>query len=131
MLEEFYKEQDVSVHWDSGNNWVFSDWRNVPSEETVQRGCGEILKLLKSRKASKVLNSNAKVTGPWSAASYWVAEVWFPQMVQAGLKQFAWIQSPASISSQISAKSSKKKDDSDVIQLFDDERSAVSWLKSR
>ena len=47
-----------------------------------------MLKLLKKESCTKVLNDNSNVTGAWNAASVWVAENWFPRMIEAGLKKF-------------------------------------------
>lgn len=131
MLHEYYEERDITVYWDPDNNWIYADWRNIPSTGTVKEGCAAILKLLQSKRASNMVNNNANVTGPWSGASQWVAKVWFPQMIEAGLKKFAWIQSPHSILSQISAETSEAKDEGDVIRLFKDRESAETWLRSR
>jgi hypothetical protein len=103
MLTEYYQENDVTVCWDSLNNWVSVYWRNMPSKETVKRGCEAVHKLLLSKKASSVFNDNSKITGAWGASS-WVAEEWFPQITAAGLRKFAWIESHTSTLSVISAK---------------------------
>lgn len=130
MKTKFYEEEDCVVYWDDNEKWIYVDWRNIPSVETVKSGCEEILKLLLQKRGAKVLNDNRNVSGSWSAASQWVAEDWFPRMIKAGLKKFAWIQSKASAMSQLSARdSSSKNKDTDVIHLFYGEMEAVSWLK--
>jgi hypothetical protein len=130
MGTKFYEENDCVVYWDDANRWIYVDWRNIPSVETVKRGCEEVLKLLSQKRGNKVLNDNRNVSGSWSAASQWVAEDWFPRMMKAGLKKFAWIQSKASAMSQLSARDSKAKNqNTDVIHLFNDEPEAIDWLK--
>jgi hypothetical protein len=126
-----YTEKDCLVYWDSGNNWIYVDWRNRAKVETVKNGCEEILKLLKEKSCSKVLNDNSNVTGSWSAAAEWVAEDWFPRMISAGLKKFAWVQSPHSTLSKMNAKQSVKNDDNGIIKMYDvGDPSAIDWLKS-
>lgn len=131
MKKIYYKETDCMVYWDTTNNWIYVDWRNRPSVETVKKGCEEMLMLLKEKSCSKVLNDNSNVTGSWSAAAEWVADVWFPKMISAGLKKFAWIQSPYSTLSKMNARQSLKSNDDDIIKMFDvGDKTAIDWLKS-
>ena len=130
MLVRFYEEADVTVSWDSINNWIAVDWRNTPSRQTVIKGCEETLKLLMLKKAALVLNDNREITGTWVGASSWVAEEWFPRMIAAGLKKFAWIESPISTLSVISAKRSAMKNQLGVIRLFKEVSEAENWLKA-
>lgn len=129
MLTQYYQETDVTVYWDSSNNWIYIDWRNQPSKQTVLNGCKEIHKLLISKNASCVLNDNRQITGTWVLASRWVAEEWFPQIIAAGLKKFAWIESRVSTLSVVSAKRSADKNPTGIIRLFKDESEAGKWLK--
>lgn len=128
MLTQYYQENDVTVCWDSLNSWVSARWRNMPSKETVTKGCEAMLKLLTSRKASLVFNDNSEITGAWGASS-WVAEEWFPKMMAAGLRKFAWIESPASTLSVISAKRSAMRNQNGVIRFFNDGSEAENWLR--
>ncbi|MEM7181769.1 MAG: hypothetical protein AAF518_12700, partial [Spirochaetota bacterium] len=130
MKEVFYEEEDCIVYWDSSNNWIYTDWRNIPKVETVKKGCAEILTLLQQKSCSKILNDNQNVTGAWSGAAKWVAEEWFPLAIQSGLQKFAWIQSPHSALSQMNASHSEREDENDVIKLFLDAKEAENWLKS-
>lgn len=129
MLRHYYEEADVSVSWDTVNNWIAVDWRNMPSQQTVIRGCEEILKLLVLRKASLVFNDNRQITGTWVRASQWVADEWFPRMIREGLAKFAWIESPASTLSVISAKRAAKQNREGIIRLFKDVSEAEGWLR--
>jgi hypothetical protein len=128
MLTRYYEEDDVTVFWDSINKWIYVDWKNMPSKQTVIEGCKRILKLLVSKNASVVLNDNRKITGTWVLASRWVAEEWFPQIIASGLNKFAWIESQNSSLSVISAKRSAKKY-TNIIKLFKDSSEAESWLR--
>ena len=129
MSPLYYQEVDVTVSWDSRNKWISVDWRNSPSAETVRKGCDEIFALLVRQKATAVLNDNSRVTGSWVGASNWVAEEWFPRMIARGLKKFAWIESPTSTLSVISAKRSVRRNQAGVIRLFQDGLEAEKWLR--
>lgn len=127
-METFYEEDDVTVYWDDENNRVYVDWRNIPSNKSVTRGCEEMLILLSQKKCAHVLNDNRNVIGPWNTAAQWVAEDWFPRMFSAGLSKFAWIQSPNVLSKFSARQSTAKNQGSDTIRLFEDEESAIQWL---
>lgn len=130
MKSQFYGEKDCVVYWDDVNKWIYTDWKNQPTIATVKNGCEEMLKLLVQKKCNKILNDNTNVVGSWSAASQWVAEDWFPRIINAGLKKFAWIQSKESTLSQMSAKKAEEKNkETEIIHLFKNEADAVSWLK--
>lgn len=130
MKTVFYEEKDCAVYWDSENSWIYVDWRNIPSNETVKNGCEEMLKLLQQRECSKVLNDNSHVSGSWAAASDWVAQDWFPRMVSSGLKKFAWVQSPHSALSRMNAKRAENKN-TEIIHYFDGGYGeATNWLKN-
>lgn len=129
MKTIFYKEEDCIVYWDDGESWIYTDWKNIPSEKTVKRGCEEMLKLLVEKNCSLVLNDNRNVMGPWSSAAQWVAEDWFPRMFQAGLLKFAWIQSPSQLSKFAARQSAAKNHNTAIIRLFESGEDAVNWLK--
>lgn len=124
---DYYHETDVTVSWDGDNNRIHVDWRNTPSQQTVRNGCEAILELLVARKAGKVFNDNRGITGTWVRASNWVADDWLPRMIAAGLTRLAWIESPMSTLSVISAKKSARKYQ-EVIKLFKDGAEAEKWL---
>jgi hypothetical protein len=69
---------------------------------TVRNGGVKVLELLSINNVYKVLNDNSKVVGNRSDASDEGRTIWFPAMSQAGLRYFAWIQSPQ-LFSQLSA----------------------------
>lgn len=130
-MEIFYEEEDVTVYWDDTNNWVYVDWRNIPSDRSVKKGCEEMLVLLSHKQCARVLNDNRNVIGPWNTAAQWVAEDWFPRMLSAGLKKFAWIQSPNALSKFAARQSTAKNQATNAIHLFDDEESAINWLNKK
>ena len=88
-----------------------------------------MLAFLKEKNCTKVLNDNRLVKGTWSFASDWVAQDWFPRMVEAGLQQFAWIYSP-DVFSKFSTDKSTKNADGGIIMTFNDVEEGKAWLKS-
>lgn len=128
-MEVYYDEEDVTVYWDGEHCRIYVDWRNIPSDRTVQRGCEEMLRLLAQHRCRQVLNDNRNVLGPWNSSAQWVAENWFPRMLDAGLKKFAWLQSSNSLSKFAARQSTALNQDSGVIRLFESEEDALSWLR--
>lgn len=86
-----------------------------------------ILECLKRKKATKVLNDNTLVTGPWHEAAEWTQTNWFARMEQAGLQHFAWIFSP-NIFAELSAKKAMPK--SGIVNSFYKLTPAREWLIS-
>lgn len=127
-MKIFYDEDDVSVYWDDINAWVYVDWRNTPSENTVKLGCEAMLELLRENNCRLVLNDNRNVIGPWNSSAQWVAEDWFPRMIHAGLVKFAWIQSPNLLSKFAARQSTAYNHRSNAIRLFEHETDALQWL---
>lgn len=127
-MELFYDEEDVTVYWDGEHDRIYVDWKNIPSDKSVQRGCEEMLRLLVQRRCHHVLNDNRNVAGPWNSSAQWVAEDWFPRMLAAGLQKFAWIQSANSLSKFAARQSTARNQDAGVIRLFEREGDALEWL---
>ena len=61
-------------------------------------------------------------------AAYWVASNWFPRMREAGLRHFAWVQSPSRLS-QLSANTTVEHAPPRTAVFFDDVSDAARWLR--
>ena len=131
MMNIYYSNPKVTIYWDDSKQWIYAEWRDIPTTQEVQQGAGAILKLLKEKQAANVLNDNRKVTGKWpTEAAIWVANTRFPQLFEAGLRKFAWIQS-SDPGSRVSAKISETPNrEQDVIQFFLNEAEARAWLQA-
>ncbi|CAK0749417.1 STAS/SEC14 domain-containing protein [Azospirillaceae bacterium] len=129
-MDIHYSEENVIVYWDADHNRVYVDWRGIPSDRTVQKGCEEMLKLLIQQNGHFVLNDNRNVIGPWNSSAQWVAEDWFPRMLSAGLEKFAWVQSKNLLSKFASRQTTALNKDSGAIRLFDSYDDAIHWLGS-
>jgi hypothetical protein len=122
-----YASEHIDIHHDM-DGWIYADWKGYQSVEMVKSGCDEILHHMAELRLSKVLNDNTNVTGIWVGASYWVAVNWFPRMREAGLRYFAWVQSPSRLS-RISATTTIEHTNPGTAELFDDVPSASEWLR--
>ena len=129
--DDFYQDQHINVAYDANKNTVIVEWKGFHNLATIQHGGQIMLEMVKKFKATKILNDNTHVLGTWSEASDWIGIDYFPMLVKAGLKYFAWIYSPIGFS-QLSAKKSIDVMTSDIsTQLFTDLETAKTWLDSK
>jgi hypothetical protein len=122
-----YQQPNLEIHWDEKFQWIYADWMGYQTVAEIERGCEQILRLLTSKNCDSVLNDNRRVEGIWSAAAEWVGKVWFADMRRSGLRQFAWIVSPARMS-QVSTDEVMRYVPPGLVKLFDDYEPAVTWL---
>ena len=127
-MESLFKSKNIEISLDSANNVLYCNWIGFQNKDLIMKSGAVILDLVKKRKVSKVLNDNARVTGPWQEAAEWTSTVWFPDMMKAGLRHFAWIFSP-NIFAELSAK--KAMPSSDVVKAFNDYKAAHNWIVSQ
>ena len=92
-LRELLYEERFQIYYHQEKDWLYVNWMDYQTVESVKRGCEEILKQMVAHRAFRILNDNSKVLGTWDGAAQWGASVWFPQMKQAGMMKFAWVQS--------------------------------------
>ncbi|SFQ38624.1 hypothetical protein [Hymenobacter arizonensis] len=119
----------VTIKYDHLNDWLHADWHGQQDLTSVQHGCLEMLRLMELHRSHKVLNDNTRVTSMWSDAAEWGGREWFPAMVTAGLKYFAWVYSPNVYSRLSTDLTLQFTDSSPVVSTFDDIETAKSWLQ--
>jgi len=124
-MQSLSKQKNLEISYDPEHKYLYCNWLGFQNKESIMKSGLIILDLLKQKKVSKVLNDNSQVTGPWQEAAEWTATVWFPQMIEHGLKHFAWIFSP-NIFSELSAK--KAMPSSGIVKSFNSYNDALSWL---
>ncbi|TRX48202.1 hypothetical protein FNH22_29555 [Fulvivirga sp. M361] len=123
------KEKHIEILYDEEKHIMYDHWIGFQTVENVMDGCEKILKLFKERpQCNNVLNDNSEVTGPWQGATEWVSSVWFPKMMDEGLKNFAWVLS-SNIFAELSAKNVSS--DGDIIQYFNDYKQAEKFLQAK
>lgn len=128
--EDFFKNQAVTIVYNDADHRLDVDWTGFQDLKTVQHGCLKMLEMLTRHKVSKVINDNSHVLGTWSDASDWVGEVWFPMMEKAGLRQFAWIYSPAAFSQLSAQKAADVAYGTVLTRFFTDIAVAREWITS-
>jgi hypothetical protein len=124
-MQSLYKAKNIEIDYDPATKIMSCHWIGFQNKESIMAAGAVILDLLKKKNVSKILNDNTDVTGPWQEAAEWTSKEWFPSMINAGLKYFAWIFS-SNIFAEMSAK--KAMPASDVIKSFGSVRDANAWL---
>ena len=124
-MQSLSKQKNLEISYDPEQKYLYCNWLGFQNKDSIMKSGLIILDLLKQKRVSKVLNDNSQVTGPWQEAAEWTATVWFPQMIESGLKHFAWIFSP-NIFSELSAK--KAMPSSGIVKSFNSYNDALSWL---
>ena len=123
------EESFITISYSTKNEWVYANWVGEQNLESIQKGCNQLLFALQALGYQKVLNDNRGVTNHWADAAEWVGCDWFPEMVQAGLKYFAWVL-PLNFDSRVSTELTIYYTKDPVIATFDSLEEAKCWLKN-
>jgi predicted DNA-binding transcriptional regulator AlpA len=127
-----FKEDYCEIWYDSVNRWVCTDWSGLLTLEMVQTAVNMENKILKEKKATKLLNLNTRVKGTFSNATDWIANVAFPEGISLGIKHVAWVLSADEISKMSAQKTlSKGQKLNEYVTYFDNIENAKEWLKNQ
>jgi CheY-like chemotaxis protein len=131
-LVELFHESSIDIACDPEKRQLYADWKGYQSVESIRHGSERMLELMVQHKAYDVLNDNTNVLGIWRGASEWLAEEWFPRMRAAGMKRFAWINSPSRLS-QVSTDTTVDMLDAEAfgVKVFRDKLDALAWLNGK
>lgn len=130
--ETLYTSDSIIICYDPGNKWIYAEWIGYQNLFTITNNGGLILKFLKEKNCTKILNNNQRVNGLWLDACNYFAEELLPQLTQSGLRFLAWVQS----SSPFSQYSTEQTLEAtclaikDQINIFYSLPVAKDWLKN-
>jgi hypothetical protein len=124
-MESLLKAKNIEITYDPTHRYLYCNWIGFQNKQSIMNTGAIILDFLKQKNVAKVLNDNTLVTGPWQEAAEWTVTVWFPDMIKAGLKHFAWIFSD-NIFAELSAK--KAMPANDIVKSFNGKDEARQWL---
>jgi len=127
----FFYDDFLTIEYNDQSDWIYSDWKGYQTESSVKDGCEKLYNAVKAFYCSKILNDNTNVIGIWTPASAWVGGTWLPRMKEAGLKYFAWVYSPSALSRLSTDESIRNTDVPDMVQTFEDIKSARRWLSGK
>ncbi|SOD12546.1 PAS domain S-box-containing protein [Pedobacter xixiisoli] len=123
-----YSDEYLAITCNDQKGWMEVNWTGYQDFESVQNGGLRMIEVLGSSGLKKVLNDNREVLGNWSEASDWAGKVWFPMMIEAGLRDFAWVFSPSIFAQLAAQKSFDVSDGKANVRFFHDMEEAKRWL---
>ncbi|RTQ49643.1 hypothetical protein EJV47_12560 [Hymenobacter gummosus] len=110
--------------------WIHARWSGVQTLETVQQGGLAYVDMLRAEPCAKLLNDHRELVGRFTEANDWIAQVWTPLIVQAGLRYFAHVLSPG-IFGQMSIKDLHQRIEGVFeLRMFGDLEEAKQWLRT-
>lgn len=119
------EKKNIRVEYNDVHGYLYLNWIGFQKEEEIYEAGEEVLKKFRSLNISRILNDNREVRGPWNKASEWTQTYWFPELIKAGLKQFAWV-FPDNVFAELSA--SKAMPNTDLVHKFSTYKEAEDWL---
>ena len=127
-LQLLLNDSHLVISYDHLHEWLYADWQGEQDLGSVQQGGHDIRRFLTQQRCHKILNDNRHVTGMWSDAAEWAGKDWFPAMMEAGLRYFAWVYSPNVYSRLSTDLTLQFAQGNVVIATFDDVDTARAWL---
>ncbi|WP_048826196.1 hypothetical protein [Hymenobacter sp. DG25B] len=110
--------------------WIYDHWIGVQTKQTVMEGGLAYVDMLRAEPCPKLLNDHQELVGRFLEANDWIAQVWTPLIIQAGLRYFAHVLSPG-IFGQLSIKDLHQRIGTQFeMQFFEDIEAAKDWLRS-
>ncbi|RYU80260.1 hypothetical protein [Hymenobacter persicinus] len=120
----------LTVERDRTNNWIYAHWTGIQTLATIQQGGLFYVDMLRQEPCSRLLNDHRELIGRFTDANEWIATVWTPLILQAGLRYFAQVLSPG-IFGQMSIQDLHQRiGDQFEMQFFKDFEAAQQWLRS-
>ena len=92
-MESLLKAKNIEISYDPTNKYIYCNWIGFQNKQLIMDSGKAILDQMKKKNVAKVLNDNTQVTGTWAEAAEWTSNVWFPDMIKAGLLHFAGVRS--------------------------------------
>lgn len=126
-MELLYEHKHGKIFDDKENKRLFTRWRGYQNTDSIQSMGLEMVELLKEKGYDQVLNCNGHVKGFFNQMDNWIMDTWVPLMIQAGLKNFAWILSPDEFS-RSSAAQMVDKDEEHLLFKFNTLKEGEEWL---
>ncbi|GAB3582395.1 hypothetical protein [Hymenobacter daeguensis] len=115
---------------DRANGWIHAQWTGIQTLETIRAGGLAYIDMLKQEPCPKLLNDHRELIGRFTEANQWIAEVWTPRIMQAGLRYFAQVLAPGVFGQMSMQDLHLRISDQFEIKMFDQLAEAEAWLNS-
>ncbi|MGI4835430.1 MAG: STAS/SEC14 domain-containing protein [Janthinobacterium lividum] len=120
----------VSVYFDSWNNWLYVEWEGEITLPVAQQACVNLAHCVLKRPYARVLNNNSSMTSVGLEVGAWLALHFMPHLHLAGVKHMAWVCSPT-LAGQNLVQTIMNWLPRLEATLFTDMEDAVHWLQQR
>lgn len=115
---------------DRAHDWIHAQWTGIQTMETIQTGGLAYIDMLKQEPCVRLLNDHRELIGRFTDANQWIAEVWTPRIMQAGLRYFAQVLAPGVFGQMSMQDLHVRISDQFEIKIFDQLADAEAWLNS-
>ncbi len=131
-MDLLYKSDNIEISFEAETQILYSRWLGHQDSELIRKSGEALFALFLEKQVKKVLNDNRLVIGPWYDAVDWAAQDWFPQIMNAGLRHFAWILPSTDVFAKLSAMHVVDHlNATGVIEVFYNYEDAYDWLKGK
>jgi hypothetical protein len=127
-MKTLHQASNLEINHLLPSNILYCNWIGPQTAEGVMQSGAMILDIQARHTFRKILNDNTRVVGPWHLAARWIADEWFPAMVEAGLWHFAWVL-PSDVFAEASAKRALPA--GDLVTTFRSYDEAFAWLTDK
>lgn len=122
-----HDSSNLKITYNDDTETLYCLWIGRQTEDGVKGAGDVIINIVIERGIKKILNDNRLVKGSWKDVAGWVNEIWFPQIIAAGITHFAWIYSK-DIFARYSAR--KATGSTRIIKVFKEVEQAERWLQT-
>lgn len=120
----------LTVYRDREHDWIHALWSGVQTLDTIQTGGLAYLEMLAAEPCARLLNDHRELIGRFTDANDWIARVWTPQVIGAGVRYFAQVLSPG-IFGQLSMQDLQQRIGNQFeLRMFGELAQAQAWLRS-
>lgn len=124
-MEILHQASNIVISLDPKTNILICTWIGSQTEKALKQAGEKMRELFIEHKCTKILNDNTQVVGAWNHSTQWASNEWFPQMIELGLKKFAWVLAIDTVA-QVSAY--RVTPGIDIVKTFISQEDAMKWL---
>ena len=86
-----YHDTHIEVFHTPAQRKLVLIWIGTQTETSIKETGKKIIDLILEHSISLILNDNLHVQGSWDGAIEWTRMYWFPEIIKAGVRHFAWV----------------------------------------
>lgn len=126
-MQILHCDDHLVIRYSPDTKFMYCYWQGFISAKRIKELGAVMIRVVKEKGVSRVLNDNTGVKGPWCSIAPWVLKSWFPEMFSVGMEYFAWIM-PKDCFALLSAQDAMP--DLPGVKSFNTEHDALAWLSN-